>query len=170
MIDHIYSGAEENISCVAVKKLTISYHYAIFGKHTLTSFGHKGSHHTIKYRSFKTFDENSFKNDLNQVPWEILSSCDDVNEMVCIWNSLFLEVVNKHAPLRQHRVRRPHQPEWLTPEILDHIKERNKCKINGNHDKYVFLRNKVSLMIRLAKTICIKQKSRRGRMIHVQFG
>ena len=53
LIDHIYSSAEESFSWVAVKKLTISDHYAISGKHKLTSFGHKGSHHTIKHRAFK---------------------------------------------------------------------------------------------------------------------
>ena len=28
-------------------------------------------------------------------------------DMVQVWNSLFLEVVNKYAPIKQHRVKNP---------------------------------------------------------------
>ena len=76
---------------------------------------------------------------------------------------LFLKIVNKHAPLKQHRVRKDHQPDWLTQEIIDTIKERNKCKVNGNQSKYVLLRNKVSSMIRSAKNNMHKTKIEKGK-------
>ena len=76
---------------------------------------------------------------------------------------LFLEIVNKHVPLKQYRVRNDHQPDWLTPEIIDTIKERNKCKINGNQSKYVLLRNRVSSMIRSAKNNMYKTKIEKGK-------
>ena len=162
LIDHIYTSTEENISCVSVKKLTVSDHYAIFGNRKINSFVHKHSHQTITYRSFKHFDEIAFIDDLRQIPREILDTYDDVNECVQVWNMLFLEIVNKHVPLKQHRVRKDHQPDWLTPEIIDTIKERNKCKINGNQSKYVLLRNKVSSMIRSAKNNMYKTKIEKG--------
>ena len=56
--------------------------------------------------------------------------------MVSVWNSLFLETLDKHAPVKSHRIKRKYQPDWLTPEILDSMKERNKHKINGNIDAY----------------------------------
>ena len=43
------------------------------------------------------------------------------------------------------------QPDWITTEILDLMKKRNKCKINGNMDRYKFLRNKVSALINISK-------------------
>ena len=46
---------------------------------------------------------------------------------------MFLEVVNKHAPLKSHRIKRKYQPDWLTPQILDCIKERDKCKASGEN-------------------------------------
>ena len=58
--DHIYTSTEENISCVNVKELTVSDHYAIFGNHKINSFVHKHSHQTITCRSFKHFDEIVF--------------------------------------------------------------------------------------------------------------
>ena len=163
LIDHIYTSTEENISCVNVKELTVRDHYAIFGNRKINSFVRKHSHQTITYRSFKHFDEIAFVDDLRQIPWEILDTFDDVNECVQVWNILFLEIVNKHVPLKQYRVRRDHQPDWLTPEIIDTIKERNKCKINGNQSKYVLLINKVSSMIRSAKNDMYKTKIEKGK-------
>ena len=101
-----YTSTEENISCVSVKELTVSVHYAIFGNRKINSFVYKHSHQTITYRSFKHFD------DLRQIPWEILDTFDDVNECIQVWNMLFLEIVNKHVPLKQHRVRKDHPPDY----------------------------------------------------------
>ena len=112
LIDHIYTSHEANISSVSVSKQTISDHYAIFGNRKQNHVVHKYSHQAITYRSFKHFDENEFINELSQIPWEILDSFSDVSECVQVWNLLFLEVVNKHAPLKQPRVKKGHQPEW----------------------------------------------------------
>lgn len=163
LIDHIYTSSEETISSVKVRKLTLSDHYAIFGNRKIYSFIRKHSHQTITYRSVKNFDETAFVRDLIHVPWEILDTFDDVNDCVQIWNELFLEVVDRHAPLKQHRVRKNHQPDWLTPEILDTMKERNKYKINGNQTEYISLRNKVSSLIRSAKNNMYKTKMEEGK-------
>ena len=77
-----------------------------------------------------------FRNELFDVPWENIENSANVSDMVQVWNSLFLEIVNKYAPLKQHRVKKSRQPDWLNPDILDTIKERNKCKINGNIKDY----------------------------------
>ena len=68
------------------------------------------SHRTITYRSFKHFEESNFLHELNQVPWEVVENFDDVNEMLSVWNTIFLEIVNKHAPLKQPRV---NSTAWL---------------------------------------------------------
>ena len=80
-------------------------------------------------------------------------------------NNNFIAVSNICQPitLKQHRVRKDHQSDWLTPEIIDTIKERNKCKINGNQSKYVLLRNKVSSMIRSAKNNMYKTTTEKGK-------
>ena len=80
-----------------------------------------------------------------------------------MWNLLFLEIINKHAPLKLHRVKKDHQPEWLSPEIMDNIKERNKCKLNRDQNGYAFFRNKVSSMIRTAKNDMYKNKIEKGK-------
>ena len=92
LIDHIYTNVEENINHVSVCKLCISDHYAIVCNRKLNFSLGKYCHQTITYRSFKTFDENAFINDLKQVPWETIQTTNSLDEMVEIWNELFLEV------------------------------------------------------------------------------
>ena len=77
-----------------------------------------------------------------QVPREIIESLDSLDEIVEHWNEMFQDTVNRHAP---------HQPIWVTAEILDCIKNSSKCNINCNNDQCKFLRNKVSTLIRKSK-------------------
>ena len=151
LIDHIYTNFDENITHVHVCKISISDHYAIFGNRKLSNCVKSNTHQTITYRSFKNFDENRFISDMQDVPWETIEYFNDINEIVEVWNTMFLEVVNNHAPLKSHRIKRKYQPDWLTPQILDCIKERDKCKVSGKMDEYRILRNRVSMMIDSAK-------------------
>ena len=60
--------------------------------------------------------------------------------------------------MKSHRIKKKYQPDWLTLEILDSMKERNKHKINGNIDAYKALRNKVSSLIEKSKTETYQSK------------
>ena len=102
----------------------------------VTAFICKNAHQIITYRSFKNFVEEQFLSDLRCVPWEILEHFDNVEYIVSVWNTLFLEILDKYAPIKSHRVKKKYQPEWLSPEILDCMKQRNKYKINGNISEY----------------------------------
>ena len=110
-------------------KLLISDHYAIFGNRRLNISERKNAHQTITYRSFKHFDVEAFRNELFDAPWEIIENFTNVNDMVQVWNSLFLEIVNKYAHIKRHRVKKSRQLDWLDPDILDTIKERNNAKL-----------------------------------------
>ena len=163
LIDHIYTNLDENISRVHVCKIAISDHYAVFGNRKLNNCIKTNTHQTITYRSFKNFDETMFINDLHEVPWETIEAFEDINEIVGVWNNMLLEVVNKHAPIKSHRIKRKYQPTWLTPQILDCIKERNKCKVSGKMDEYRLLRNRVSKMIDSAKNETYQMKIEEGK-------
>ena len=164
LIDHIYTTNEENIRSVKVEKICVSDHYAIFcNRSSHISPDKTNQHQTITYRSFKNFVESNFLNDLNSVPWEIIESFDDVDDIVSAWMTLFTEILDKHAPIKSHRIKRKYQPDWLTPEILYLIKDRNKCKINGNMEGYKILRSKVSAMIDIAKKETYQCKIEEGK-------
>ena len=66
-----------------------------------------------------------------------------MHNIVSVWNTLCLEILNKHAPVERYRVNK----HWLTSEILDCMKERDKYKLNGNIETYKIIRNKVSSLI-----------------------
>ena len=151
LFDHIYTNSTENISKVHVSKLTISDHFEIFGNRKLNSNVRKNAYNITTYKSFKNFDESSFKNDVSEVPLAIVTAFDDINEIVEVWNTLILEIVNKHAPIKTLWAKRQYQPERLTTEILECMKERDTCNINDKTEEYRSLQNKVSPLIDKAK-------------------
>ena len=96
----------------------------MFGNRKINHYIKTHAHQSITYRSFKHIDDNKFSQDLHDTPWEISEMFNDINQVV--WNDMFLEVVNKHAPVKSRRIKRKYQPDWLTPEILDHTKRNAK--------------------------------------------
>ena len=79
----------------------------------------------IEYRSFKHLDEQKFKDDLGNVPWEAINDIDDVDVALDTWISLFMAVVDDHVPLRKKRLRKNPCP-WITDEIVDVMKQRDR--------------------------------------------
>ena len=85
---------------VRVGKFSLRDHYAIFGNRKLDSQLRNKKHHTITYRSFRHFYENTIIKDLAEVPCETIAAFDKVDDMVQTWNDSCLEIVNKHAPIK----------------------------------------------------------------------
>ena len=151
LIDHVYSNCSENVTSIHVPKIGLSDHFPIFFTRKMHVQPSKGKHYTISYRSFKNFDESKFFNDLQDVPWDIIRIFDDTNDILSAWSDLFLEVVDANVPIKQHRVKRKNQPQWITPDLMDAMKTRDRHKSLGNEMEYKYWRNKVTAMIRQAK-------------------
>lgn len=151
LIDHIYCNIEENCSNICVPKLGLSDHFPIFFTRKINSHVPKSQHYTISYRSFKTFNEENFIKDLRNIPWDTVKIFDDPNDALDAWNYLFIDVVDQHIPIKKHRVKHKNQPRWLTPEIIDSIKTRDRYKAIGDDDQFKLWRNKVSSLIRKSK-------------------
>ena len=64
-------------------------------------------------RSYKNYDSESFVNDLAQVPWYENALIDDAGEKVEHFNEKFLEVLERHAPVRKRKVRNRQFPFLL---------------------------------------------------------
>ena len=103
----------------------------------------KRKHFTISYRSFKDFDETNFSNDLLSAQWDTIKLFDDIDDILEAWLDIFLQVVEQHVPIKQHRVKRKYLPVWISPETLDAIETRDRHKSLGNMDEFKFWRNKV---------------------------
>ena len=66
--------------------------------------------------------------DLTNVPWSILDTFTDPNDALDIWYKLYCQVIDKHAPYRERRVKYRKKPEWLDDKIIESMKMRDKYK------------------------------------------
>ena len=55
--------------------------------------------------------------------------------------------------MKEHRVKNKQQPKWLTPEIMDAMKTRDRYKALNNDQQYKLWRNKVNKLIKESKNI-----------------
>lgn len=54
----------------------------------------------------KRCDIDALLADLRDAPWQIIDISDDIDEKWASWKSLFLSMVNKHAPLVKVRIKK----------------------------------------------------------------
>ena len=106
----------------------------------------------------KNFNEKHFLNDLSNQCWEyVYFFPENPDEMWQIWKYLFLEVLNKHAPLQNKKIRSERIP-WITSEIKKLMSTRDclkrkaiNTKLETDWSNYKSLRNKVNIRLRKAK-------------------
>ena len=79
----------------------------------------------VTHRSYKTFSKASFEDDLSTVPWSLLDVFDCLEDKVSVFNTLFLDVLDRHAPMRTVRVKKKPAP-WISKQIRDEMDHRNK--------------------------------------------
>ena len=154
-IDLIFTDNVHKIVDFGVKDFGISDHsmvYCVF-KSGLMKVPPK----TLEYRSFKSYNKSSFRQDLTNVPWHVvLNNPEDLEGCVQTWNKLFLQVAEDHVPTKTRRVRGTPTP-WMT-EIATlmrdhnyHLKKAKGNKTNFHWKQYRALRNKVQHKIKKSK-------------------
>ena len=90
----------------------------------LNSVVFKAPPKTIEYRSYKNFDTNTFLADLESVPWHVIENEEDIDSAVFVWNQLFSEIADLHAPVKRRRIRGVPLP-WLNEKITEAMKDRD---------------------------------------------
>ena len=103
MIDLILTNCPERVVCSGVAQISISDHSLVYVFRKLSINFRKG-HTSVMYRNFKTFNRAKFRNDIYNENWEFLDSGLDPNQMWTEWKTKFLQIVDKHAPIRTKRV------------------------------------------------------------------
>ena len=91
---------------------------------------------TFTLRDFKNFSQESFLRDINLAPWENVYAVreDELDKKATIFENIFNDVLDKHAPFRTFTVKHPKTP-WLTSEIKKLMNERDKQKNRFNSIK-----------------------------------
>ena len=151
LIDHIYTTNEALVKNVDVPQIRLSDHYPVHfswlrERHKVK----KNAHTCITYRAVNKMNEQAFLEDLSNCNWENVTSGNDVDVALTSWENLLLNVVNKHAPKREKRVKKKFQPKWFNVEIRSAIEKRDYAKTNES-GIYKYWRNKTTALIRQAK-------------------
>jgi hypothetical protein len=115
LIDLIYCTDPSKICVYGVIHVGISDHsltYAIWGKNkkncnepannNVKNINTKHDNHSFRTsRSYKKFNETKFLNDLAQTNWDNVYNTGNVNTSAELFEQMFLNVINRHAPFKK---------------------------------------------------------------------
>ncbi len=152
-----------NVTASGVIYLGISDHSLVYSCRKISTQREKPK--IVETRQFKHFNSQAFENDLNQAfAGNDIYHLDDPNEIWNVWKTVFLSLANKHAPLRQRKVRSTYNP-WITKEIkyLSHRRDFLKKKAVMHNSTYYFneykqCRNNLNKTIKDTKSNYYKNK------------
>lgn len=117
----------------------------------------RNQHRNINVRDFRSFNINSFQNDLMACDWNSLLTTNDVNDKINMFNNFLLGCYNDHAPSRSIKPRHLPAP-WLSEVIKVKMKERDRARREWRRWRCVTryttfraMRNRVQDIVRIAK-------------------
>ena len=157
-IDHIFVNKSEKVSQSGVIESGISDHFITFCTRKINN-EILNKHNTVMARSMKNYCSEVFIEKLKEVNWENVFRCSNVNDAWDSFKTMFLEVIDNIAPVKEIRVKGRTEP-WMTSDILEMIYERDQILTLANKNKSIIelrkhfnvVRNKVSDKIREAKS------------------
>ena len=70
----------------------------------------------FQYPSFKNFEKDRFLLNLKNVPWSSIESVEDIDDAINLWERLFKDIADQHAPLKTKR-EKANQTPWITTKL-----------------------------------------------------
>ena len=161
LIDIILCNNSKRIRASGVTNISFNYHSLIYAIRKI-ALPTNNRQKYVEYRNMKKFNAEMFRDDINQIDWNLIKNEIDPNKMWEKWKLCFLSVCDKHAPIKQRRARNQQSP-WITSNIKNMILEKNKLKTTAgktnNPDiwlKYKEARKTVNNTIKEAKATYYK--------------
>ena len=126
-------------------------------------------------RSFKKCNIDDLLSDLTDAPWHVMETFTSVDDKYDYWKTLFLSIIDKHAPLVKVRMKKD-SCEWIDEDIRRLMRARNYYrrkyqKMRNPEDWKMFkgLRNEVNRQMRQAKVghfsrLCQELSNKPGRV------
>ena len=94
----------------------------------------------LNVRNYKKFNLNAFRQDMSNVPFDKIKSISkDANEMWILWKAFFLDILNKHAPIVDIKVKGNNIP-YVTSELKSMIRQRDYLRAKANKTGSCILR------------------------------
>ena len=110
----------------------------------------------ITYRSFKSFDEEKFNQDLESAPFHVGSVFDDVDDKLWYFHKLYSSIVDDHAPLKSKKIR-PTQPAFMNSRLRKNV--NRKAQLRNRYNKHPTKRNWEQYRIQRNRTTMIRKQS-----------
>ena len=158
LIDHIYTSDTSTVSNILVPATRLSDHFRVCCTLSVKTVKPVlNVHSSIVYRCFKQFDERAFLMDVHVIPFENVYNFSDPIVALSHWIDLFLDVIDKHAPLKKQKKtkkkRLKHQtlPPWLNTDIKQAMLLRDRCRKERKFVEYKQQRNRVNYLVREAR-------------------
>ena len=102
--NHIYTSNTSIVSNIVVPATGISDYFPVYCTLSVKTVKPVlNVYSSIVYRCFKQFDKRAFLMDLHVIPFEKVYNFSDPNVALSHWIDLFLDVINKHAPLKKKK-------------------------------------------------------------------
>ena len=142
VIDHIYTNVYNHAIHSGVIETDVSDHFPIF-----VIFESKNKNKTALVRkvarSYKSFNIQSFHEDLGKINWAHVCRYKDVNIAYKVFYDMFVKVCDNHAPNIEHNVSRkkygPKNP-WISSAIIKSIRKKHtlykKYKSSNFNEEY----------------------------------
>ena len=119
----------------------------------------KLSSKTIITRNYKHFDRAGFLNDIKMAHFDqIKNYTSDANEMWALWKKLFLDILNKHAPMMNLKIKGKNMP-YITSDLKQMIRQHDYLKANAVkieskilHQAFCQIRGKVHYTLNKLRT------------------
>ena len=73
----------------------------------------------VKFPNFKNFNDAAFLDDLHSIPWEDIRFKRNVDEMLQLWKTFLVQVLDKHDPIRVKRLRKKGDVPWVNSEVME---------------------------------------------------
>ena len=154
-IDFIFVSHPENVVQSGVIPVAISDHYMPFCVRKCKQL--KKPTRTIHIRNYKNYNKSQFQSLLQQVPWWVIETFQDPQDMLNAFVALFSDIADACAPMIHKKVKGLDTP-WLTGEIRKLMSARDKLKQDAvkaksvdMYQQYKQLKNRIIYKCKKAK-------------------
>ena len=127
LIDLIFTNRPENVYCSGVSHVAISDHSLVYAYRKISIPTLSKGVNLITYRKLKHFNSANFYADILGQPWDDIKQLYDPDDMWKRWKELFLNVCEKHAPMKTKRTRDSKSP-WITAILKKRMNFRDRLK------------------------------------------
>ena len=166
ILDVILASDTRQVQTATVMESSISDHELIYVTLRLKKTRSKPIY--ITTRSFKHYCPIDFNNDVSLAPWSIVDVFDDVEDKIYAFDSLFTEILDRHAPVKTFKARCKPNP-CVTDNIRGLMKTRDdwRKKAKKTNDPlswtaYRYFRQEVKREIRIAEREFVAEQIQRN--------